>query len=229
MEASDTSSAPRDTGGLAAGGAAVVDGDARAPAGGETPTSGGAQGHSGRPGFGPGSRSMWILVVCCVAQFMVILDLSIVNVALPSIQSSLNFSSADLQWVVDAYAITFAGFLMLGGRAADALGQRRVFVAALVLFAVTSLVGGLSVDSLMLVIARGVQGFSCAFMAASSLAIITSSFPPGPQLHRAIGLWAAMNGARRCRRRAVRRDHHRDAQLAVGVADQPADRIRHRA
>ena len=133
--------------------------------------------------------------MCCVAQFMVILDLSIVNVALPSIQSSLNFNSADLQWVIDAYAITFAGFLMLGGRAADQLGQRRVFVAALVLFSLTSLVGGLSTTSEMLVIARGVQGFSCAFMAASSLAIITSSFPPGPQLHRAIGLWAAMNGA----------------------------------
>src|SRR5438132_10009787 len=90
--------------------------------------------------------SPWLLGVCCVAQFMVILDLSIVNVALPSIQSSLNFSSAELQWVVDAYAITFAGFLMLGGRAADRLGQRRVFVAALLLFALTSLVGGASVN-----------------------------------------------------------------------------------
>src|SRR5436309_9949010 len=136
----------------------------------------------------------WILVVCCVAQFMVILDLSIVNVALPSIQTSLNFSSADLQWVVDAYAITFAGFLMLGGRAADRLGQRRVFVSALILFGLASLAGGSAQTQEMLVIARGIQGFSCAFMAASSLAIITSSFPPGPQLHRAIGLWAAMNG-----------------------------------
>ncbi len=195
MEASDTSSAPRDTDGSASGRAAVVDGDARAPASGDTPTNGGARPHAGPPALPVGSRSAWILVVCCVAQFMVILDLSIVNVALPSIQSSLNFSSADLQWVVDAYAITFAGFLMLGGRAADALGQRRVFVAALVLFSLTSLIGGLSTTSTMLVIARGVQGFSCAFMAASSLAIITSSFPPGPQLHRAIGLWAAMNGA----------------------------------
>ncbi|MGO9496628.1 MAG: MFS transporter [Solirubrobacteraceae bacterium] len=195
MEASDTSSAPRDTDGSAAGGAAVVDGNARAPAGGDTPTNGGAQAHAGPPAPPVGSRSAWLLVVCCVAQFMVILDLSIVNVALPSIQSSLNFSSADLQWVVDAYAIAFAGFLMLGGRAADALGQRRVFVAALVLFSLTSLLGGLSTTSEMLVIARGIQGFSCAFMAASSLAIITSSFPPGPQLHRAIGLWAAMNGA----------------------------------
>jgi EmrB/QacA subfamily drug resistance transporter len=142
-----------------------------------------------------GRRATWILVVCCVAQFMVILDLSIVNVALPSIQSSLGFSSNDLQWVVDAYAITFAGFLMLGGRAADRLGQRRTFTFALILFSVTSLAGGIAPDQATLIIARGVQGFSCAFMAASSLAIITSSFSPGPQLHRAIGLWAAMNGA----------------------------------
>jgi EmrB/QacA subfamily drug resistance transporter len=141
-----------------------------------------------------GPRSRWILIVCCVAQFMVILDLSIVNVALPSIQSSLGFSSNDLQWVVDAYAIIFAGFLMLGGRAADHFGQRRTFAAALLLFSVTSLAGGLAPTRGVLVAARGVQGFSCAFMAASSLAIITSSFPPGPKLHRAIGLWAAMNG-----------------------------------
>src|ERR1700733_4284136 len=195
MEASDTSSAPRDTEASAAGGAAVVCGETHAPGGADAPTNGATQARPHAPELRAGSRSTWILVVCCVAQFMVILDLSIVNVALPSIQSSLNFNSADLQWVIDAYAITFAGFLMLGGRAADALGQRRVFVAALVLFSLTSLLGGLSTTSTMLVIARGVQGFSCAFMAASSLAIITSSFPPGPQLHRAIGLWAAMNGA----------------------------------
>src|SRR5437764_12740383 len=89
-----------------------------------------------------GAGSPWLLAVCCVAQFMVILDLSIVNVALPDIQSSLEFSSPELQWIVDAYAITFAGFLMLGGRMADHYGQRRVFVFALVMFAVTSLVGG---------------------------------------------------------------------------------------
>ncbi len=140
-------------------------------------------------------RSRWLLVVCCVAQFMVILDLSIVNVALPSIQSSLGFSSADLQWVVDAYAITFAGFLMLGGRVVDSFGQRRTFAIALLAFAVTSLVGGAAQSRGMLIGARGVQGLSCAFMAASSLAIITSSIPAGPERHRAIGLWAAMNGA----------------------------------
>ncbi len=141
------------------------------------------------------ARSRWLLVVCCVAQFMVILDLSIVNVALPSIQSALSFSSADLQWVVDAYAIAFAGFLMLGGRVVDSFGQRRTFTIALFAFALTSLVGGAAQSRGMLIGARGVQGLSCAFMAASSLAIITSSFPPGPQRHRAIGLWAAMNGA----------------------------------
>ncbi len=139
-------------------------------------------------------HSRWILLVACVAQFMVILDLSIVNVALPHIQDALNISSADLLWVIDTYAIVFASFLMLAGRMADQLGQRRVFVAALVLFGITSALGGAAQSGLWLFIARGVQGFSCAFMAASSLAIITSSFPPGPKLHRAIALWAAMNG-----------------------------------
>jgi EmrB/QacA subfamily drug resistance transporter len=140
------------------------------------------------------SHSGWLLAVCCVAQFMVILDLSIVNVALPSIQSSLGFSSPELQWVVDAYAITFAGFLMLGGRAADYFGQRRTFVAALVLFALASLAGGAAPDQGVLIGARAVQGLAGALMAACSLAIITASFPPGPKLHRAIGTWAAMNG-----------------------------------
>ena len=107
---------------------------------------------------------------------MVILDLSIVNVALPSIQTSLNFSSTQLQWVVDAYAIFFAGFLMLGGRATDYFGQRRTFVTALVLFALTSLAGGASVDHQMLIVARAAQGLSGALMAAAALAIITTSF-----------------------------------------------------
>jgi EmrB/QacA subfamily drug resistance transporter len=140
------------------------------------------------------SGSAWLLTVCCVAQFMVILDLSIVNVALPRIQSDLAFSSPDLQWVVDAYAITFAGFLMLGGRAADRFGQRRMLVAGLILFGLASLAGGAAPDQEVLVAARAVQGFAGALMAATSLAIVTASFPPGPKLHRAIGLWAAMNG-----------------------------------
>ena len=141
----------------------------------------------------PGSSSAWLLAVCCVAQFMVILDLSIVNVALPSIQSSLEFSSPELQWVVDAYSITFAGFLLFAGRASDHFGQRRMFVLALILFGLASLAGGLATSQEMLVAARAVQGLGGAVMAACSLAIITSSFQ-GKQLHRAIGTWAAMNG-----------------------------------
>src|SRR3954469_22037345 len=85
-----------------------------------------------------------ILVICCLAQFMVILDVSVVNVALPSIRNDLGFSAVDLQWVVNAYALTFAGFLLLGGRAADLLGQRRVFIFGLALFGLASLAGGLS-------------------------------------------------------------------------------------
>jgi EmrB/QacA subfamily drug resistance transporter len=141
-----------------------------------------------------GSREAWLLGVCCVAQFMVILDLSIVNVALPSIQLSLNFTAPELQWIVDAYAITFAGFLMLGGRAADHFGQRRMFVLALLVFGLASLAGGIANDRTTLIAARAAQGLGGALMAACSLAVITSSFAPGANLNRAIGAWAAMNG-----------------------------------
>jgi EmrB/QacA subfamily drug resistance transporter len=152
------------------------------------------------PGLHPvedmsGQRRTWLLIVCCLAQFMVILDLTIVNVALPAIQADLGFSAVNLQWVVVAYAIVFAGFLMLGGRAADQFGQRRTLIAALLLFALASLAGGAAISQTMLVTARAVQGLGCAFMAAASLATITSSFPPGPARHRAIGWWGAMNGA----------------------------------
>ncbi len=136
----------------------------------------------------------WVLAVCCIAQFMVILDLSIINVALPSIQLSLGFPSAELQWVIDAYTITFAGFLLFAGRMADHYGQRLMFVIALVAFSLASLVGGLAPDRGVLIGARAGQGLAGALMAACSLAIITSSYPPGPRLHRAVGTWAAMNG-----------------------------------
>src|SRR5215469_13168683 len=106
----------------------------------------------------PRSSLRWLLAVCCLAQFMVILDLSIVNVALPSIQSSLGFNAPNLQWVVDAYAITFAGFLMLGGRAADHWGQRRTFVLSLLLFGLASLLGGVAPSQGMLIGARAFQG-----------------------------------------------------------------------
>jgi EmrB/QacA subfamily drug resistance transporter len=141
------------------------------------------------------SHHALLLAVCCTAQFMVILDVSIVNVALPTIRASLGFSATDLQWVVNAYTIAFAGFLMLGGRAADLLGQRRTFVSGFLLFSLASLVGGLAQSRGMLIGARGLQGFGGAVMAPASLSIINSTFAPGPERHRAIGLWGAMNGA----------------------------------
>ncbi|HKP90503.1 MAG TPA: MFS transporter [Thermoleophilaceae bacterium] len=141
------------------------------------------------------TRKQLVLAVCCVSQFMVILDLSIVNVALPNIQEGLRFSSADLQWVVNAYAIIFAGFLMLAGRAADLFGQRRTFALALFIFSLASLIGGIAPTSGVLIFARGLQGLGGAGMAACSLAIITSTFAAGPERHRAIALWGAMNGA----------------------------------
>jgi EmrB/QacA subfamily drug resistance transporter len=140
-------------------------------------------------------RHALLLSVCCLAQFMVILDVSIVNVALPSIQRSLGFAQTDLQWVVNAYTITFAGFLMLSGRAADLFGGRRTFATGLLVFSLASLIGGTAADRHILLGARALQGFGGAIMAASSLAIITSAFPAGPERHRAIGLWGAMNGA----------------------------------
>jgi EmrB/QacA subfamily drug resistance transporter len=141
------------------------------------------------------SHKSLLLMICCVAQFMVILDVSIVNVALPSIETSLGFSQADLQWVINAYTITFAGFLMLSGRAADLFGQRRTFVTGLLLFALASLAGGTALSQEGLIGARALQGLGGAIMAAASLAIITSSFAAGPERFRAIGLWGAMNGA----------------------------------
>jgi EmrB/QacA subfamily drug resistance transporter len=140
-------------------------------------------------------RHALLLAVCCTAQFMVILDVAIVNVALPSIETSLHFSKIDLQWIVNAYTITFAGFLMLGGRAVDLFGQRRTFIAGLSLFALASLAGGAANGQGMLIAARAAQGLGGAIMAPASLAIITSSFAPGPERIRAVGLWGAMNGA----------------------------------
>ena len=142
---------------------------------------------------GPSGKGL-LLAVCCAAQFLVILDLSIVSIALPSIQADLRISAADLQWVVDAYAILFAGFLMLAGRATDIFGRRRTFVLGLSVFTVASLGCGLAPNDLTLIAARGLQGLAGAGMAAASLAIITSSFAAGPERAKAIGLWGAMNG-----------------------------------
>src|SRR2546423_12454400 len=139
-------------------------------------------------------RKLWILVLCCIGQFMVILDVSVVNVALPSIRSDLGFSGTNLQWVVNAYTLTFAGFLLLGGRAADLLGQRRVFVAGLLLFSGASLVGGFSGSQGMLIGARAAQGLGGAVVAPATLSVLTTHFAEGAERNRALSAWGAMGG-----------------------------------
>ncbi len=135
------------------------------------------------------------LLLACLAQFMVILDVSVVNVALPSIRGALHFSEQNLQWVVNAYTVTFAGFMLLGGRAADLLGRRRVFVSGLLLFAAASLAGGVAQDQATLIAARAVQGLGGAVIAPASLSILTATFEEGSARNRAVGVWGAMGAA----------------------------------
>jgi EmrB/QacA subfamily drug resistance transporter len=135
------------------------------------------------------------LILACLAQFMVILDVSVVNVALPAIHRALHFTEVDLQWVVNAYTVTFAGFLLLGGRAADLLGRRRVFVGGLLLFGLASLAGGLAQSQGMLIAARAAQGLGGAVIAPASLSILTTTFTEPAERNRAVGIWGAMGGA----------------------------------
>jgi len=139
-------------------------------------------------------RSDALLIVVCLAQFMVILDIAIVNVALPSIQDSLGFSDTGLQWVVNAYTLVFAGSLMLGGRASDLLKRRTVFLGGMALFTLASLVCAVADTQGLLLGARSLQGLGAAVISAASLAIVTSSFAEGAERNRALGLWAAMGG-----------------------------------
>src|SRR3954470_961704 len=141
------------------------------------------------------SRKTSTLILCCLAQFMVILDVSIVNVALPSIREDLGFSAADLQWVVNIYTLTFAGFLLLGGRAADLLGRRSVFIAGLLLFSAASLLGGLSTSQGMLIAARAAQGLGGAVVAPATLSILTTTFSEGAERNKALAYWGAMGAA----------------------------------
>ncbi|MGI8558118.1 MAG: MFS transporter [Solirubrobacteraceae bacterium] len=134
------------------------------------------------------------LILLCAAQFMVVLDASIVNVALPSIKTALHFSRGDLQWIVNAYTLTFGGFLLLGGRAADLLGRRRVFMAGLGLFAVASLAGGLAQSEAWIIIARGVQGLGAAILSPAALSIVTTTFTEGSERNKALGIWGALAG-----------------------------------
>src|SRR4051794_11128697 len=135
----------------------------------------------------------WVtLVLVCLAQFMVILDATIVNIALPTIQADLEFSQADLQWVVNSYTLLFGGFLLLGGRAADIVGRKKIFIAGVVLFSVASLLNGLSQNSGQLIVFRGLQGLGGALVSPAALSIITTTFPEGPERTKALGVWSAI-------------------------------------
>jgi EmrB/QacA subfamily drug resistance transporter len=138
----------------------------------------------------------WIaLVLLCVAQFVVVLDASIVNVALPTIGRALHFSESNLPWVVNAYVLTFGGFLLLGGRVSDVLGRRRVFMGGLALFALASLLGGLSSTSGQLIAARALQGVGAAMLSPAALSIVTTTFADGSERNRALGVWGAVAGS----------------------------------
>jgi EmrB/QacA subfamily drug resistance transporter len=143
----------------------------------------------------PDPRRWWALALLCSAFFMVILDVSIVNVALPSIQKDLHFSQGDLQWILSAYALTFGGFLLLGGRMADLLGRRRVFMTGVALFTAASLLCGLSSSEGMLIGARAVQGLGAAILSPAALSIISTTFQEGSERNKALGIWGAMGGS----------------------------------
>lgn len=138
----------------------------------------------------------WLaLAVLAVAQFMVVLDASIVNVALPSIQRALHFTESSLPWVVNAYTLAFGGFLMLGGRAADLFGRRRMFIVGLTLFSLASLAGGFADSAGWLIAARAVQGLGAAIVSPAALSIVTTTFTEGAERNKALGIWGALAGA----------------------------------
>src|ERR1700722_15716327 len=141
------------------------------------------------------TRKWLILAVVCVAQFMVILDVSIVNVALPSIERGLHFSEQNLLWVLNAYALMFGGFLMLGGRVADKVGRRRVFMTGVGLFTLASLFCGLATSTGWLIAARTVQGLGAAILSPAALSILTVTFAEGPERNKALSIWGAIAGA----------------------------------
>src|SRR5436190_5404637 len=134
------------------------------------------------------------LLLLCAVQFMVVLDIAIVNVALPTIKTALDFKETDLQWVINAYTLTFGGLLMLGGRSADLLGRRRMFMIGLVLFSAASLVCGLSTSEGMLIAARAVQGIGAAIISPAALSILMTTFSEGAERNKALGIWGAIAG-----------------------------------
>jgi len=148
------------------------------------------EGAGGGRRYKPGA----ILAFVCLGQFMVFIDVSIVNLALPSIQRGLHMSNVDLNYVVTAYATVLGGFLLLGGRLADTYGRRRMFQAGLAVFALASLVSGLSHNTATLITARGVQGLGSALISTAALSILTNTFAEGPERNKALGVWGSLTG-----------------------------------
>src|SRR6195256_4053135 len=147
-------------------------------------------------GNGEFREKRWLaLMLLCSAQFVVVLDASIVNVALPTIGRELDFSQANLPWVVNAYVLTFGGFLLLGGRTADLLGRRRVFMAGLILVAVASLAAGFAATEGQLIVARAAQGLGAAIISPAALSIVTTTFKDGAERNKALGVWGAVAGS----------------------------------
>src|SRR5215210_282413 len=143
----------------------------------------------------PDPRRWKALALVCAAFFMTVLDVSIVNVALPSIGEALEFSRDSLQWVITAYAITFGGFLLLGGRAADLLGRRRVFLVGVAVFTIASFLCGLAWSENVLIAARALQGLGAAIISPAALSIITTTFEEGAERNKALGIWGAIGGS----------------------------------
>src|SRR5262245_48278464 len=140
-------------------------------------------------------RRKWLaLALLSVVQFMVVLDIAIVNVALPSIQVDLGFSQENLQWVISAYALVFGGFLLLGGRSADLLGRRRIFFGGLFVFSAASLLAGLAWSEASLISARALQGLGAAIIPPAALSILSTTFSEGKERNVALGVWGAVGG-----------------------------------
>src|SRR5581483_1462823 len=140
------------------------------------------------------SENKWvILALLALAQFMVVLDVAIVNVALPSMNRQLHFGPGNLQWVITAYTLTFGGFLLLGGRAADLFGRRKIFIVSVSFFAIMSLLVGLAQSDSQVIIARAFQGLAAAFMSPAALSIVLTEFKEGAERNKAMGIWAAVS------------------------------------